>query len=101
MSREELYEITRGHWKVGKRREGATYALAVAKGVVHEVFEIECWQKAGTDTYRLRRDGDAPEGRWEFVGQVAPANARSRYLGRSVRTYLRRGNQNPITYVNC
>ena len=48
MSDDELYDATRGHWKVGPRRDRAELALAVAKGVVREVFVIESWHRAGT-----------------------------------------------------
>lgn len=41
MSREALYEATRGHWKVGPRRERAEFAMAVAGGIVREVYEID------------------------------------------------------------
>ncbi len=48
MSSDELYEATRGIWKVGSRRSGAKFALAVFRGVVWEVYEIGAWYAAGT-----------------------------------------------------
>jgi hypothetical protein len=101
MSDKALYEATRGHWKVGKRREGARYGLALHQGVVLEVYAIDGWQPGGTAPYATRPQRMDPEGRWEFVGEVAPEWVRGKYVGRSVKAYLKRGNQNPILYVNC
>jgi uncharacterized protein len=40
ISAKELYEVTRGIWVLGPRREGVTYAFAVFEGIVWEVYEI-------------------------------------------------------------
>jgi hypothetical protein len=56
MSDLELYEITRGGWKVSPERHHPQYAFAVYRGVVQEVYWIECWQRAGTAPYRTRTD---------------------------------------------
>lgn len=101
MSDRALYEATRGHWKVGMRRDGARYALALHDGVVLEAYAIERWQPAGTSAYTTRPERKDPAGRWEFVGHVAPQAIRSKYVDRSVRRYLAKGNQNPIHYINC
>jgi len=37
----ELYETTRGIWRVGKRREKPKYAFSLFKGIVLEVYRIE------------------------------------------------------------
>jgi hypothetical protein len=100
MAGEELYDCTRGIWKIGVRREGAKFAFAVMGGVVLEVYEIAHWQPAGTSSYLTRKDVAVP-GRWEFIGRVAPEAVRTRYLGRSVKAYLPLGFQNPVRYVNC
>jgi uncharacterized protein len=47
MSEVELYEATRGVWKIGKRREKADYAFAVFRGIVKEVYKITQWFPAG------------------------------------------------------
>ena len=100
MSVEELYEATRGIWKVGQRREKARIALAVFEGVVREVYEIEQWFPAGTLSYATRTL-TSPSGRWEFQGRPAPTSVRKAYFGHSVRTYFRRGQQSPVVYVKC
>jgi hypothetical protein len=100
---QELYEATRGTWTVGSPRcTDACYAFAVFDGVVREVYEIESWHPAGTTPY-LTRDAAKlkTKGRREFVGCVATPMIRERYFGRSVATYLRRGQRNPVVYVNC
>lgn len=102
MSREELYEATRGVWKTGGRMDGVRYALAVAKGVVREVYLIHQWQPAATTSYSTRALREVEvDGRWEFTGVVAPGGVRDKYLGQSVAHYFERGNANPITYVNA
>jgi hypothetical protein len=98
MSADELYEVTRGVWKVSPRREGARLALAVFEGVVREVYEIEAWHPAGSTPYRFRELMDR-KGRWEFTGRVAPEPIRSRYRGKSVAAYLKKGLQSPVLYA--
>ena len=48
----ELYDATRGVWRVNPER-GAKYAFAVFDGIVREVYEIRQWFPAGT-TYSSR-----------------------------------------------
>lgn len=100
MSDEELYEVTRGVWKLGDRRLRAKYALAVFEGVVREVYEIEKWHPAGTTDYKTRagENLNRPE-RWEFIGRKAPEAVRSRYILGSVDKYFKRGLQSPVVYV--
>ena len=101
MTDKQLYEATRGVWKVGSEREKAEYALCVANGVVQEVYRIEKWQLAGTTTYETRPQGDVSvSGRWEFVGKVAPDIIRNKYIRKSVADYFEKGNANPINYLN-
>lgn len=102
MSAVELYEATRGVWRVGLRREGAKYALAVFEGVVRETYVIESWHPAASTAYSTRDTAEmSTEGRWEFTGRVAPDEVRDRYFGKSVAAYFRRGQQSPVVYVNC
>ena len=102
MSEIELYEATRGVWKLGKQRNKIQYALAVFEGVVREVYTIEAWHEAGTLQYSTRpREDVCLPGRWEFEGQVALEPVRSRYLYHSVAAYFKKGHQNPVVYVTC
>jgi len=100
MSEEELYEVTRGVWKLGDRRSRARYAFAVFEGVVREVYEIEKWHPAGTTDYKTRAgESLSRPGRWEFIGKKAPEAVRSRYILGSVEKYFKRGLQSPVVYV--
>ena len=48
MNETELYDATRGIWKVGEERVKAKYAFAVFEGVIREVYEISQWLHAGS-----------------------------------------------------
>lgn len=102
MSAQELYEATRGVWKLGARCTKARYAFAVFEGVVRQVYEIESWHPAATTPYMTR---DATQlkthGRREFIGSVADPAVCEAYVGRSVADEFRRGLQNPVVYANC
>jgi uncharacterized protein len=101
MSDKELYEITRGVWKIGLNRERAEYAFCVPNGIVQEIYKIQRWQPAGTTRYETRPTMDTNiEGRWEFIGQIAPDTIRNKYIRKSVAHYFAKGNANPINYLN-
>lgn len=109
MPENELYEYTRGRWVLNPQRaKKAKYAFAVYQGVVQEVYEILDWHKAGsTDSIRLEdtqsvfNTVESLEGRFEFVGNIAPKEIRDKYRYISVEHYFKRGNSNPIMYINC
>lgn len=103
MSDAELYDATRGIWKVGEDRDSAVYAFAVYGGIVQEVYKIREWLPAGTTLYKTRPEINdyADKERWEFVGEVADDTIRKKYLLKSVEEYLPNHAQNPIRYVKC
>ncbi len=102
MCEEELYEATRGIWKVSERRKKAELVFCVFQGIVNEVYKISSWHPAGTLTYKYRDASSFPGSkRWEFEGNKASENIRNKYIKRSIRKYISKGNQNPIKYVNC
>ncbi|MDN3676290.1 hypothetical protein QWY90_03080 [Flavobacterium paronense] len=109
MPENELYEYTRGRWVLNPQRaKKAKYAFAVYQGVVQEVYEILDWYKAGsTNSIRLEDTQsefntiESLEGRFEFVGNIAPKKIRDKYRYISVEHYFKRGNSNPIMYINC
>jgi hypothetical protein len=97
----ELYDYTRGIWRVDRRRaENTEIALAVYKGEVVEVYEIRSWHPAQTTTYESNRDflGTDPKGRSEFIGTVARGFIRHKYLGKRIEG---RSYGSPIRYYNC
>jgi hypothetical protein len=83
MNPHELYEATRGIWKLGLRRNKAEYALAVYQGIVLEVYRIKHWLPAASSTYTTRPQDDLKvKGRWEFEGAV-DVELSGRYAGRA------------------
>lgn len=99
---EELYEATRGVWRLGERKNRVDLAFSVAEGHVLDVFSICGWHPAGSTSYRTRPHKDVNiNGRWEFVGVRAPDDLRDQYLGGSVRHYWKQGASNPVLYINA
>lgn len=95
----ELYEATRGIWKIGQRRYKVQYAFAIYRGIVREVYRIKSWHKAGTTKYKTRPRNDTnTSGRWEFKGEIAN-DIRKQYVDKSVAKYFPNNSQNPIKYV--
>lgn len=97
MSSIELYDATRGIWKVGANRKNVCYAFSVFQGIVREVYKIIAWFPAGS-TLSTRDDVNDPD-RWEFIGNTASEKIRKKYINGSVTHYLKKS-QNPIAYVN-
>ncbi len=89
MSKEEIYEVTRQAWVVGKRREKAKFAFCVYKGIIREVYHINDWCNV--------------EGRrWAFLGDKAEDSIRQLYIHKKIQEqFLKKGASNPIKYVNC
>jgi len=92
ISKENLYEITRGNWVVSARRNKVKYAFSVYNGIVVEVYRIDRW-----DQVKARDLKQKTQDRWRFTGEVAAEM--QHYVGKSVASYI--GAQNPIRYVNC
>ena len=44
MQAQDLYDATRGWWRLGPRHENATVAFAVSKGVIRAVYRIDRWR---------------------------------------------------------
>lgn len=94
MDTETLYEITRGNWVLGSRRQKARYAFAVYNGVVRQVYQIHIWSSV-----TARSPMQRTQQRWRFDGVVA--EELSHYVGGNVESYIVPGAQNPIRYINC
>jgi hypothetical protein len=98
MGEETLYETTRVWWRMGRRRLGADYAMAVYGGVVRAVYAIDGWIEPTEEDIAA-----APNrvGRHGFVGHV-DNEMEARYLFADVTGRLPpRGARNPFSYVNC
>ena len=84
---DQVYEATRGHWRVGATsREAVTLVIGVADHHVRGVYRPESW--FASPLYR-------EEGRWGFEG--VPANDLQAILGTSVdRLRPAKGAANPV-----
>lgn len=89
MSKEDLYKVTRKDWRVGPRIHNYKIACSVYAGIIREVYIVDKWIPS-TDWI----------GRFMFVGKVADANIRNKYLYKSVSHISKQGDQNPIKYIN-
>ena len=98
----ELYEYTRGIWKIGESsRNLIQYACPVYNGIIREVYKIEKWFPAGATYYAHRNDiaNRLDSGRFEFVGNIAPHLIRKKYNYKSVAHFLKPGNISPLIFV--
>lgn len=93
MSASELYDATRISWVLGKRREGARYAVAHYRGLSREVYKIDAW-------YQAKSIGKTKE-RWAFHGTLASDEIRKALRYKDITSYFKKGAANPIKYVNC
>lgn len=97
----ELYDYTRGQWKINQERaNNAKYAFAVYEGIIQEVYSVIQWLEAGK-TFNTRKEENALEDRFEFIGNIADPEIREKYKFKSVEHYFKKGNANPIMYLNC
>lgn len=102
MSAQELYEVTRGVWKMNLELHEPQIAFAVFDGLVREVYIIEGYGPGGTKPYKTRpRENVEDDTRQEFWGALAPEETRQKYLLKSVRHLFPDKSQNPIRYHNC
>ena len=87
----ELYEATRKFWVLGRRRNGAKYAVPTYRGLTREVYEIEEWYPSN--------DG---RDRWAFNGnRVMDESIRKELIYKSIKDLFQPGAANPIKYLNC
>ena len=86
MSPLELYEATRGTWKYVPKDDRLNFAYATYGGLIMEVYEIQCWVKAGSQQYFTRVMNNDPETkRVEFVGRIAAKEIRELYVGKLIK----------------
>lgn len=88
--RENIYEATRKYWRLNENRaRNATVVLSVYHGIVRAAFKPIEWRKSD-----VKFETGA---RWEFTGVEIPD---SPYLNKSIKYNIKKGNQNPIFYIN-
>lgn len=87
---DQLYEITRAWWVMSAAKaERVGRVLAVAHGIVREVYEPTEW---------LQSPIEGLENRIGFNGSVAVD--REKFVGRDVARLFRPGSANPVRYVS-
>ena len=89
-----LYEATRKWWRVGVRREKARYAVATYRGETLEAYQIHGW-------YQNPEKSEGTPPRWAFRGTKAESTIRKELVHKSAKYLFKKGNQNPIYYLNC
>jgi hypothetical protein len=101
MPSSELYEYTRGIWKISEEtRNKLQFACCVFNGVIREVYKIEKWFPAGTTFYSHRSDilSRLNSGRYEFIGNIADPIIKNKYNYKSVAHLFKKGFISPILY---
>ena len=97
----ELYDYTRGQWKINpERANNAVIAFSVYQGIIQEVYSVLQWLEAGK-TFNTRIEEHVDNARFEFIGNIAQPEIRNKYKFKSVEHYFKKGNANPIMYINC
>jgi hypothetical protein len=72
LSEEELYEATRGNWRVAeqRRQRGLRMAIGYAKGAIRSAYEIDAWEPSEPEPGRVRFIGRPTAD--ELIGQPIP-----------------------------
>ena len=91
MTAEQLYEATRGWWKLNiDSARRVKFVLSVAFGIVKEMFEVKEWHEAGCENSSKRI---------QFSGNVVKDVAlRNRFIGKSAKGLYSKGAANPVRY---
>lgn len=95
-----IYNNTRGVWRLGDKCNDADYAFAVHNGIVKKVYRIEYWEQASEYCERLIGNPDVNQFRKQFVGYVSTEMS-EKYVGKSVKSYRKKGNISPHIFINC
>ncbi len=96
-----LYEATRYAWKIDKRKaKQAEVILPTMQGLIVGAFIAHDWLEATAPNFPGRAEGDGVPGRFGFVGEEAPEDMKSLYVGKRVPDeYRKQGAANPIKYT--
>lgn len=87
----EIYEATRSSWVLGERRNKAKYAVATYRGLTRVAYEISEWHE----------EKSSGKTRWEFVGRLAVESIQKELAYKSIESFYKKGQANPICYINC
>jgi hypothetical protein len=95
---QSIYDATRYAWKISKgKAEQADVVPATRQGLIVEAFIPRKWLEATAANFPGHKD---MPGRFGFIGELAPPDFRSRYVGKRVSDeYRKPGAANPIKYT--
>lgn len=97
----DFYKETHLAWRLSlDKAKQADYVLAVARGVVKQVFVADRWLPATPQNFP---DYKGPEGRYGFVGRIAPDDICEYYVGQHGKRITNpnmKHSQNPVRYWN-
>lgn len=87
MNENEVYEKTRGHWKIAPwvRDQSPLYALGIAYGIIRGVYQVDSW-------FPSQMPWDRGKNRWGFEGEAAAE------LAHVVGTHVRDAFPNQVMY---
>lgn len=95
MTETELYDITRGCWKVDiKKAQQADYAFCVYEDTIKEVYKIEKWLPAEVMRRTTIPYAETDKGKYGFDGEIAEKEVRNKYRGKSVENLCKQGQYN-------
>lgn len=97
MTPQELYEYSRGYWRINPNNKKIDYVLAIHDGIIREVYKVRAWFPAG-DTMCFINDEEhekSIKNRYEFVGTIA--EDMQHFKGKRITLPAL---QNPCTYTN-
>ncbi len=96
LTAQELYDITRSCWHITKEKVAPfKIVLSVYEGEVKEVYTVCDWYDHFT-TFNENRGKPPRKPRIEFIGDIANADIRSRYLGKRLKGFFTQGDQYPV-----
>lgn len=105
MTETELYDITRGCWKISlERAQCADYAFCVYEDTIKEVYKIKKWIKAEELQRESLPKEKEPRGKYGFEGEIAEKEIRDKYIGKSVENICKQGQYSfkyLLTSQNC
>ena len=91
MSALELYEITRGNWRLNPRwAETAEYGIGLTDGVIRSIYRIQGWEPVA---------GRNPK-RYRFFGYETEAKCGVTF-GYSLLHHPNHRVRGPLFYLNC
>jgi hypothetical protein len=96
VNNKETYDAVRFAWRIDpEEAKKADYVLALNKGIIIGVFEVESWKKATVKNFP--EFGKNVIKRWGFIGKEAEKEIQDLYLHKRIPTDLIL-KQNPIRY---